>query len=210
MLNTVIFDMDGTLYDTEKIYRMGWLEAGVPLSMYEGFIGTSRVHIFETLAENGFDPEAVFEKRTICVERELAKGIEIKPGAVEALTWLKENGWTSLIATSSKAETAYRYLKETGMGHFFADVVSGNQLEHGKPSPDIFLMAAEQAGKTPAECVVVEDSFNGVRAGRAANMYTVMVPDLAQPDEEIRAAADIILPSLSELPACLLAACRRN
>ena len=204
MRNTVIFDMDGTIYDTEKIYKISWLEAGVPLDLYFSFIGTSRVHIRNLLTENGFDPDEVFEKRGQVVERELAKGIEIKPGAVEALTWLKENGWTSLIATSSKAEVAYRYLKETGMEDFFSDVVSGNQLERGKPAPDVFLMAARQAGRTPDECVVVEDSFNGVRAGHAAGMYTVMVPDLAQPADEMRATADIILPTLGELPACLM------
>ena len=154
MRNTVIFDMDGTIYDTEKIYKISWLEAGVPLDLYFSFIGTSRVHIRNLLTENGFDPDEVFEKRGQVVERELAKGIEIKPGAVEALTWLKENGC--------------------------------------------------QAGRTPDECVVVEDSFNGVRAGHAAGMYTVMVPDLAQPDDEMRATADIILPTLGELPACLM------
>ena len=203
MHNTIIFDMDGTLYDTEKIYRAGWLHAGVPLDLYQKFIGTSSLFIYDLLKENGFDPDQIISSRTTYVESELSKGIPLKPGALESLTWLKENGWTSLIATSSTAETAYRYLKATDMEDLFSDIVSGNHLEHGKPAPDIFLMAAQMAGRTPAECIVVEDSFNGVRAGHAAGMYTIMVPDLVEPDAEMRKTADLILLSLTDLPACL-------
>ncbi len=203
MYNTIIFDMDGTLYDTEQIYRTAWLSAGVPLALYQRFIGTSSLFIHNLLKENGFDPEETVQKRTARVEAELEKGIPLKPGTLESLTWLRENGWTCLIATSSRAETAYRYLKETNMQDYFSYVISGNHLEHGKPAPDIFLMAARTAGRVPSECVVVEDSFNGVRAGHAAGMYTIMVPDLAEPDEEMRRTADLILPSLKDLPASL-------
>ncbi len=89
----------------------------------------------------------------------------------------------------------------TGLGSFFSEVISGNTLERGKPFPDIFLEAAELLHRSPSECLVVEDSFNGVRAGKNAQMLTVMVPDLIAPDEEIRGLADAVLDSLEELPA---------
>ena len=199
MITTIIFDMDGTLYDTEKVYKMAWLEAGVPLEVYRKFIGTSAATIRSVLTENGMDPDVILRDSRAVIERELAKGIELKPGARELLQWLKEKGYRTGIATSSTIETARRYLTESQMTEYFDEVISGNQLEHGKPHPDIFLMAADQLQAAPKECMVVEDSFNGVRAGHAAGMFTVMVPDLVQPDEEIAALADAVISSLSEI-----------
>lgn len=202
--STVIFDMDGTLYDTEKIYRDAWLHAGVSMELYFTFIGTASTYIEKTLADHGMDPAAVIGAKVDYVNRTLEKGIPLKPGAAECLEWLREKGWKCAIATSSRMATADRYLDATGMRGYFAKVISGNRLEHGKPAPDIFLMAAEELEVEPAECIVVEDSFNGVRAGHASGMYTVMVPDLIAPDEEITALSDAILASLNELPDLLL------
>lgn len=199
----VIFDMDGTLYDTEKVYREAWLNAGVSLELYQTFIGTAHTYIVETLAAHGMDPDEVIGRKAAYVNETLEKGIPLKPGALECLKWLREQGWPCAIATSSSMATADRYLDVTDMRQYFTKVVSGNRLEHGKPEPDIFFMAAEELKEAPENCIVIEDSFNGVRAGHAAGMYTVMVPDLVAPDEEILGLADAVLPSLSELPALL-------
>ena len=196
MYNTVIFDMDGTLYDTERIYMQGWLSAGVPEELYYSFIGTSSGFIYDKLTQNGLNADQVIADKVAYVNRELDKGIPLKPGALETLQWLKQNGWKTAIATSSRMEVADRYLDDTNMRGFFTKVVSGYQLEHGKPAPDIFLMAALQLQSAPGDCIVVEDSFNGVRAGHAAGMYTVMIPDLIQPTEEIRSLADVVFPSM--------------
>ena len=205
MIRCVIFDMDGTLYDTEKIYREGWLQAGVPLNTYMNFIGTTNQYIADRLTEIGLNAEQVISSKIAWVNTFLEEeGIPIKEGAVRALKWLRDHGIISVIATSSAMEVADKYLEATGMREYFSHVVSGFLLEHGKPEPDIFLMAAEQAGIEPSECAVVEDSFNGVRAGHAAGMYTIMVPDLIQPNEEIRSLADVVLPSLALLPEQLM------
>ena len=205
MIRCVIFDMDGTLYDTEKIYREGWLQAGVPLNTYMNFIGTTNQYIADRLTEIGLNAEQVISSKIAWVNAFLEEeGIPIKEGAVQALKWLRDHGIISVIATSSAMEVADKYLEATGMREYFSHVVSGFLLEHGKPEPDIFLMAAEQAGIGPSECAVVEDSFNGVRAGHAAGMYTIMVPDLIQPNEEIRSLADVVLPSLALLPEQLM------
>ncbi len=202
-IDTVIFDMDGTLYDTESIYKAGWLAAGVPLAVYQSFIGTSSSFINETLTANGLDAAEIVAAKVAYTENELSKGVPIKDGALTALIWLKERGYKTAIATSSTVATAQRYLEATGMAEYFDKIVSGNQLERGKPCPDIFLMAAGELGSSPEKCMVAEDSFNGVRAGNAAGMYTVMIPDLIQPDEEIKSLADELLTTLAGIPDLL-------
>ena len=203
MISTVIFDMDGTLYDTERIYRMAWLEAGVPLAVYQQFIGTGASTVRRIIEENGLQVMQILRDANAVTQRELAKGIPLKPGAKEVLAWLREKGYRTGIATSSTIETAQRYLTNTHMTDYFDEVISGNTLERGKPYPDIFLMAAQQLGASPENCMVVEDSYNGVRAGHAAGMYTVMIPDLVEPDEEITALADAVLVSLTEVKKLL-------
>ena len=202
MIEAVIFDMDGTLYDSEKIYGRGWMKAGLSKEQYYQIIGRSRTNIDAMLADWGYDVQTMRRIRTEAVEEELqSKGVDPKPGAKECLAWLQHNNIPAAIATSSAKDMAERYLKMTQMESYFELVVSGNTMERGKPFPDIFLEAARQLGKKPENCLVVEDSYNGVRAGRNAGMYTVMIPDLIPADEEMEQLADDILESLHQLPA---------
>ena len=199
----VIFDMDGTLFDTERVYRSCWLAAGVPLEVYLSFIGTQEGFVLQKLSENGLDAHAVMAERRRRTAEVLAQGIPVKPGVHRSLQFLAEQGILRAVATSTRLETACDYLDRSGLKDMFTEIVSGAGLKNGKPAPDIFLITADRLGVSPEECIVVEDSFNGVRAGKAAGMRTVMIPDLVEPDEEIRGLADIILPSMTELPGWL-------
>lgn len=203
-MKAVIFDMDGTLYDTERIYGEAWERAGISHELYLRLIGRSHVSIVKLLNNCGYKGEEICALKKKYTDELLEKrGIPVKPGVIDTLKWLQERNILTAIATSSHISVADRYLDETNMRGYFSRVISGNGLEHGKPEPDIFLYAADQLEADPEDCVVVEDGFNGVRAGKAAGMTTVMIPDQVLPDEEMRSLADVILPSMEDLPEWL-------
>ena len=206
MDKAVIFDMDGTLFDTERIYRNSWIESGVPVELYRKFIGRSAESIDNMLKDAGFDPAETVARKRAAVAAKLEKGIPVKPGAAEAADGLRRRGIITAIATSTAMSTAEHYLERTGFTGRFDRVISGNRLPNGKPAPDIFLMTAKELGVSPENCVVVEDSENGVRAGHAAGMLTLMVPDMVLPDEELRSLCDGVLDTLNDLIPWLLEA----
>lgn len=202
MIRAVIFDMDGTLYDTEVVYGMAWTDAGLTHEQYLQMIGRSQNVNDAKLAEWGMDPVSVRSKRNAFITQWLGQhGLPVKSGAEKTLQWLKKQGIPAAVATSSPLTVAEKYLVASGFTAYFDKVLSGYMLEHSKPDPDIFLMAAEELGYDPSECMVVEDSYNGVRAGHSAGMLTVMIPDQIPADEEMHALADAVLDSLEQLPA---------
>ena len=203
MIRAVIFDMDGTLFDTEVMYEHGWIRAGLTQDQYLQMIGRGHKANDEALASWGMNVKEVRRVRNESFRAELEKGLPVKPGAEEALIWLRDRGIPAAIATSSPPELAQEYMQRSGFGRYFAGIYSGYQMERGKPFPDLFLEAARQLGAAPGECVVVEDSYNGVRAGRSADMITVMVPDRIPADHEMHDLADAVLDSLYELPGFL-------
>lgn len=133
------------------------------------------------------------------MENELAA----KPFAVKALSVLKDHGFALGLATSSYRPVAERELEPFGMQAYFDSITCGDEIEHGKPAPDIYLLAAERLGMRPEECAVVEDSPNGVRAGAAAGMSVFLVPDTIEPTPEIRSMCVDVLGSLDELAGAI-------
>ncbi|MCH3971670.1 MAG: HAD family phosphatase [Oscillospiraceae bacterium] len=200
MIKAALFDMDGTLFDTERIDHDAWVAVGLPEELYWHCIGRSRSAILDIL-HNGLhqDPLPFYDCYHRKTEEFLQKGIPKKPGADYILSFLQKKGCAMALVTSSRQERAERNLARAGVQQYFQAVISGDQIVHSKPAPDIFLKAAQCLNCVPKDCMVVEDSFNGVRSGRAAGMFTVMVPDLLQPSDEIRGMADAVLPSLREI-----------
>ena len=109
-----------------------------------------------------------------------------KPGLDELLAWLDANHIPMAVASSSRVHVIEGNLNNWGLTHYFKALVSGQQVKHSKPDPEIFLTAAKALGTTPAETLVLEDSYNGVRAGAAGHFVTVMVPDMAPANDEMR------------------------
>ena len=208
MKSGAIFDMDGLLVDTERIYGQCWHIAAEAFhqTWVEGFDklvagsnGGEMLRIIHTHFPD-VDAQAFME---FCVNR--ARKIEetnlrVMPGAVELVRWFRSNGVRTAVASSSPHENINHVLGRIGLGGSFDAIVSGTDLPpgHEKPAPDIFLLAAERIGCTPEDCYVFEDSVNGCRAGIAAGCTTIMISDLFQPTEDVKAGCAAVFHSLVE------------
>ncbi len=201
-IEAVVFDMDGVLFDTERLCLRVWkivgnrhgiegIEEVFPLCIGRTTTDTKRI-ILEHFSDLDIDP--LYEEIREEMQRIIAEeGLPKMPYADEVLKALRSMGVPLALASSSRYETVCRELKMAGFYDYFRAVTGGDMVENGKPSPDIYLKACELLGVEPTRAAAVEDSFNGVRAANAAGMFTIMVPDMVSPDEEMRQKANVIV-----------------
>ena len=215
MIRGVIFDMDGLMFDTERVSMVMWdRELGRQGFRYSPEIGNSIRgrngeairRILEETYGPGFDfMQALQGVRADMLQRLEEHGIDVKPGLYPLLDWLEEQKIPMAVASSSRRDSVERNCRKAGVLDRFRTLVCGDQVTHSKPDPEIFRIAAAALGVEPAECLVLEDSFNGVRAGAAGGFITVMVPDLDAPTPEIDALYTAKCDSLHEVLARLKA-----
>lgn len=209
MKNTVVFDMDGILFDTERLCQDSWLavaeEKGLPgmAEIFPQCIGLnandSRRIVMNAYGED-FDYEGFREQASVWFWDYIEKnGLPMKPGVRELLDWLKENGWTVGLASSTRRSSVLNHLEQAGIRGYFSTVITGDMVEHSKPQPDIYLMACRELGADPEETYAIEDSPNGIRSAHAAGMTPLMVPDMIAPDEEMRRLSSCIFKDLFEV-----------
>lgn len=212
-LQAAVFDMDGLMLDTEPIYRLAWRRAAgdfghaIDDRLYFRLIGRSTRDAEAVLAGifgDGFPREA-FRARWLEHWREevARRGIPHKPGLAATLEAVERLGMPKAVATSTEETDALFTLRLAGLSNRFDHIVTGNRVVRGKPAPDIFLVAADELGVSPARCIAFEDSDAGVVAAAAAGMWTVMVPDMKPPSAEARTRARRVLVSLEEAPGML-------
>ena len=209
----IIFDMDGLMFDTERIYYKAWQESAaaygytISWEIYKQIVARNNRYIEKVLKSilgEVLPYEAICEKKRAISDQIIEEeGLSKKEGLMELLDYLDDKGIKKAVATSSMREKAMRYLELGGIKERFDWIICGNEVEESKPNPEIFLKVAYQLGIAPEACIVLEDSRLGIQAAKAAGMTGIFVPDLVAADEEILSNASQEVASLKEVIALL-------
>lgn len=208
-MKAVVFDMDGVLFDTERVCMASWVavaaENGLPdmEKIFPRCIGgnanDSRKIVLEAYGQD-FDYDTFRKKASDRFWEHIEKnGLPMMAGVREILAWLKEKGWIVGLASSTRRSTVIDHLERAGIRDYFQAIVTGDMVEHSKPRPDIYLIACRHLGIEPGEAYAVEDSPNGIRSAYSAGMCPLMVPDMIRPDEEISRLSYRIFKDLHEV-----------
>lgn len=194
-VESVIFDMDGVLFDTESIYLKVWKNVfkkyGYKMTkdIYSQVIATGRENVKKVfLREFGEELpiEKMYVEKDLALKEEIEKNVYIKEGAVEILTHLKSKNYKVALATSSDRERMNKQLEKASIRKYFDEIVCKDEVENTKPNPEIYLKVADKLNVNPKNCLVIEDSLAGVKAAYKANMKVLHVEDLKKADNEIK------------------------
>ena len=201
----VLFDMDGLLLNTERVcldcaVKVG-RQYGIP-DMTDTFLrmiglrAADSRQILDAALQGRIPADTFLEQWDEMIDGQLRLNIEVKSGAVELLEQLKSRNISTAVATSTRTATAREHLTNAGLIEFFDRIIGGDQVQNGKPDPEIYLSAAAALGQKASACIVFEDSDPGVLAGVRAGALVVQVPDIKPPSTQTIALGHIIAPSL--------------
>lgn len=207
MVKGVIFDMDGTMFDTERMSTITWQKVGeelgidIPIEFIDRCRGKSSAKIGELFQHrygNTFDYEYARRIKHRFFDEMVEKdGVPVKKGLIELLEYLKNAKIPAAVATSNGREWSEKLLKLTGTYDYFTAFMYGDMMKVSKPEPDIFLKAAKKLGQRPQDCLVLEDSTPGILAGKAAGGYVIYVPDMIEVSTEVKAGITAEMENLS-------------
>lgn len=205
----VVFDMDGVIFDSERLVLECWTEAAEKYGIkdidkvFYKCIGTNRAQTKEiTMAYYGENfPYDKFRAEASRLYHSRYDGgrLPMKPGVVELLEYLKAQGIRVALASSTRYDVVYQEIRDAGILPYFQNLTCGDMVTVSKPNPEIFLKACEALEVAPEEAIAIEDSFNGIRAAHRAGMFPVMVPDMVAPDAEMESLAGWIGKDLGQV-----------
>ena len=209
----VLFDMDGVVLDTEKLYCRFWREAavalGYPMTEQQALgMRSLSARAGQAKLESYFGPgvcrEVMKQKRVELMDAYVSVyGVDPKPGIGALLDELRSRGIRTAITTSSPMDRVRRYLQPLGLLEKFDCLCSVYDVAQGKPEPDIYLHGAASVGLTPEECLAIEDSHAGILSASRAGCLTVLIPDLDEPTSEMLVPLYACCEKLSDIPALL-------
>ncbi|MGN1276626.1 MAG: HAD family hydrolase [Floccifex sp.] len=206
--NTIIFDMDGLLIDSEQatfeIYQQYLLNKNFSYTKedYVQLLGKRKKFAqdwFRQRFGSSFDFDTFWNETHILLDQKLTNSNVLKPGCIEVLQYAKEKGYTIILATSSDSKRALSILKANQIDFYFNDFVFGDDVMHGKPHPEIFLKALQKSNCTHEQAFVLEDSVTGIEAAIKANIDVICIPDMVIPDQDIQNKCFVLLENLYDV-----------
>jgi len=211
-IKLVIFDMDGTMLDTEPISQLSWKAAMAAQNIhitdeyfnetFDKIIGTNATTWRRVLTESieGFNVDLGAAASNDYMDEHIrVNGVPVKPGLFELLDKLEALGIKKCVATSTATANATKKLKAVDIAHRFEVIVGGDQVYESKPNPEIFLKAAAYCGVEPQHCLVLEDSAAGTAGGYNAGMNVIVIPDILPASDEMRRMANTVVDSLHDV-----------
>lgn len=194
-MRAVIFDMDGLMFDTERVFIEAWDYAGEKIGIGKaGYmtlktlgmsVSMSRELWIEEFGDKYNEQELRRHTKEFLTKYYAENQVPVKKGLYILLNYLRENGFRLAVASSSPRWEVESHLKDAAVSDYFQAVICGDMVTRSKPEPEIYLKACELLGEKPQDCFALEDSRNGILSAHRAGCRTIMVPDLWQPDEEI-------------------------
>ncbi|MDE6004817.1 MAG: HAD family phosphatase [Oscillospiraceae bacterium] len=216
MIKGIIFDMDGLMLDTEKLLAKYWIQAsqefGFPMQLEHvlGIRSLSAIYAkpkLQAIFGENFNYEQIRARRRELTAQHLETyGIEKKAGLDKLLIYLSKNHYKIAVATATDRERTELYLKKIQVYNYFNIFICGDMVKKGKPDPEIYLTACRELNLLPEQCIALEDSPNGILSAFQAGCKPVMIPDLSQPDENLKTKLYACLPDLS----CVIDLLERN
>ena len=211
MVQAVVFDMDGVIFDSERCIFDVWKELALQHNLGDmepalraclGVTTETCRRIMRSMKGEDFPVEEFMKEASVLFHKRYDGGkLPLKPGVRELLVYLQEKGTRLALASSTKESTVTAELRDAGLYDYFDQVVCGNMVTKSKPDPEIFLTACRLLDVQPSEAFAIEDSFNGIRSASSGGLRAIMVPDMVEPTDEIRSLCEQVFPTLMDVQA---------